>query len=151
MDVEDPDAPKLASSLRKPDPFDPAGGSRPSSRAANRHITFGTDGDGNVFDDTADGKKVFPKETKVFPKETKKGLKTGPDAKVRLRPWETGHQRFPAPALHLRGRGGNAARAQPRWASLPSFRPVLSVPNPFLYTLTFNPTFYTLSGSAVPP
>lgn len=85
MDVEDPDAPKLASSLRKPDPFDPAGGSRPSSRAANRHITFGTDGDGNVFDDTADGKKVFPKETKVFPKETKKGLKTGPDAKVRLR------------------------------------------------------------------
>eukprot|EP00198_Chlamydomonas_reinhardtii_P000701 XP_001690036.1 predicted protein [Chlamydomonas reinhardtii] len=78
MDVEDPDAPKLSSAMRKPDPFDTTG-SRPGSRAANRHITFGGGDADGLFDDVLEGGRAKPKkETKVFPKETKKGLKTGP-------------------------------------------------------------------------
>ncbi|KXZ45269.1 hypothetical protein GPECTOR_56g365 [Gonium pectorale] len=99
MDVEDPDAPKLPSSMRKPDPFDPAGSSgKPSARAANRHITFGNLDE--LFNDM-DRSNKKPKEVKVFPKETKKGLKMapvpnevaminrdrrGPDGKPRLAP-----------------------------------------------------------------
>jgi hypothetical protein len=41
MDVEDPDAPKLSSALRKPDPFEPGASGRVSARALNKHITFG--------------------------------------------------------------------------------------------------------------
>ncbi|GLI70040.1 hypothetical protein VaNZ11_014779, partial [Volvox africanus] len=76
LDVEDPDTPKLPSSMRKPDPFE-SGASRPAGRSANRHITFGSAQE-ELFDDA----RKVPKEAKVFPKETKKGLKTGPEDPV---------------------------------------------------------------------
>ncbi|GIL44004.1 hypothetical protein Vafri_1589 [Volvox africanus] len=76
LDVEDPDTPKLPSSMRKPDPFE-SGGPRPAGRSANRHITFGSAQE-ELFDDA----RKVSKETKVFPKETRKGLKIGPEDPV---------------------------------------------------------------------
>ncbi|GFR39951.1 hypothetical protein Agub_g29 [Astrephomene gubernaculifera] len=104
MELEDTDAPKLTSSMRKPDPFDEgeSSTSKKSGRAAkpDRHITFGRDTEG-VFDENGEAsgnssgggsssgggggggggaaeKKKPPKEVKVYPKETKKGLKLAP-------------------------------------------------------------------------
>ncbi|EFJ43557.1 hypothetical protein VOLCADRAFT_121436 [Volvox carteri f. nagariensis] len=133
LDVEDTDTPKLPSSMRKPDPFDPAA-PRPAGRAANRHITFGAIPD-ELFDDAG---KV-PKETKkVFPKETKKGLKTGPDdpalankdrrgsdGKPRLAPLDLEKAREAPPAFQERSQSppwhhtNPLARIHPDWEEAP--------------------------------
>ncbi|MEW5310997.1 MAG: hypothetical protein WDW38_002747 [Sanguina aurantia] len=71
MDVPDPSAPVLSSSLRKSESAGEGLWGAGAATRLRRHIAF-TEGDTGAFDDEAPG-KAFPKETKVFPKESRKG------------------------------------------------------------------------------